>query len=91
MGRRGDDGNDRASSIIVRLDDEVEEMWTALTEWAEGSPPPPGWRPDIGLMANETVRRVAWLVERNQEAAACWEVFAQHVIARDQPEPATPE
>jgi hypothetical protein len=68
---------------LAALDREVEEMWAALVEWADDAVPPAHWRPDIALMANDTVRRIAWLVERDRGAATCWAIFTQHVLARD--------
>ena len=67
------------------------EMWTALVEWAAELPPPPWrWRTDIGFMANETVRQVAWLVEHDRDAAECWELFVLHLTVNGA-HPAVPE
>jgi len=70
-----------SAAMVAALDDEIAEMWAALTEWARDESPPRWWRPDIALMANECVRRIAWLIEHDAGAMACWELLAQHVEA----------
>jgi hypothetical protein len=73
------------------LDRSTVEMWRALVEWAAEIPAPPRrWRTDIGFMANETVRQVAWLVEHDRDAAECWELFVLHLTVSGA-HPAVPE
>ena len=65
----------------MTLDEDGEKMWRALVHWAHAvSPPPACWRRDIELMGGETNRRIAWLVERNPRAAACWDILETHLM-----------
>jgi len=68
---------------VTTFDEDGQRMWRALVHWAHAvSRPPASWRRDIELMSGETSRRVAWLIERNPRAAACWDILETRLMLR---------